>query len=62
MKYRLVQETRDQGTWTSEIFDGDAHEARRVVLAGFIQGEPRGAVDENGRKIFALDAKGREIK
>lgn len=64
IRYLLVQDTRDQGTWTSsEVFEGTAHDAVRAVRAGFLAGEPRRAVRESdGSVIYALDAKGNEVK
>ena len=60
--YYLEQDMREGASWRSERFEGDDAAARRAVVAGFLLGEPRRAVRENGEVIYALDAKGREIR
>lgn len=62
-RYWLEQDLREGGTWRSEVsFEGDDRQARQAVIAGFVNGESRRAVREDGSVIYALDAKGREVR
>jgi hypothetical protein len=61
ISYRLQQILPDGTLWTSsESYERDTRHAAQSVLAGFLCGQPRAAVEEGtGRVIFAVDAKGR---
>ena len=62
-RYWLEQDLLEGGTWRSETsFEGDDRQARQDVINGFVNGEPRRAVREDGSVIYALDAKGREVR
>lgn len=55
------QQFTPRGKWTSEYtFDGEYRHACQGVIAGFLQEQPRAAIEEGtGRVIYALDEKGR---
>lgn len=62
MFYRLYQDTRDEGRWTSPEFHATSlSEVCRAVVAGLIVGEARWAKDEKGAFLYGLDADGEVI-
>jgi len=60
LKWHYQQHRKDGTVWTSEaVFTGEYRNAAQGVVAGFLVGEPRAAIeDETGRVIYAVDAKG----
>ncbi len=60
LKWRYQQHRKDGTQWTSEtVFQGEYRQATQGVLAGFLIGEPRAAIEEEtGRVVYAVDAKG----
>jgi len=52
-----------EGLWTSEVFGPSDH--RHIVqgvIGGWLGGRPRWATDLDGKFIYGLDAKGKEMK
>jgi len=47
--------------WTSEPISGDRRAAAQAVLAGFLMGQPRWAVDEGGALLYGVDGRGISI-
>lgn len=61
-RYRIHEITPD-GPWVSESFEGDERHAAQNVIAGFLNGRPRWAVEEGTyRFLHGLDAKGKPMK
>ena len=62
-KWRYVQRLPDGTVWTSDqVFEGEQVRAVQGVIAGFLIGQPRAAIEEGtGRRMYALDGKGRQV-
>ena len=61
--YVLKQVTRE-GLWTSDVtFEAQAERhVNQAVIGGWLSGQPRWAETPDGRFLFGLDGKGKEIK
>lgn len=65
LRYRIHQilPEVEGGPWVSEVFDGDTRHAAQNVIAGWLAGQPRWAVEEGTyRFLYGLDGKGKEIR
>ena len=60
LKWRYQQHRKEGTVWTSEaVFTGEYRKAAQGVVAGFLIGEPRAAIEEETRRvIYAVDEKG----
>lgn len=60
IKFRIQQLLPGGEKWTSDaVFEGEYRAAVQNVIAGFLGGQPRAAIEEGtGRVVYALDAKG----
>lgn len=58
MKYTIKQET-PEGPWQSEPLEArDLYAVRQCIIAGFINGHARWAVDESGSLLYGIRADG----
>lgn len=63
--YRIRQSCKDGTEWESPVaFTApSAHYVRQAVIAGWLAGEPRSAIDaRSGKVIFALDSSGNQVQ
>lgn len=63
MRYYIEQRLPDGSFWRSpESFEGDTRHAAQNVIAGWLSGQPRRAVREDGVEITAVDGQGRLVR